>query len=145
MQVKHIFYPNLDPKLNVDFQSIQTFVLHGFHHDEYDVLEKSGMFSYVNKIYGRADCGAQECMKATLDFGNGIMTEGEKTFFPSSWSREKVAEVIFQASQNRVQDITPKSSPHKHFLCQGLDNLWIEVIINKKNIIISAYPSVKNF
>ena len=42
---------------------------------------------------------------AGLDFGDGIICKG-KTFFPSEWSREKTAQIIFEASQNRIQDIS---------------------------------------
>jgi len=35
----------------------------------------------MNKEYGRADCRAQECFIATLNFGSEIITKIEKTFF----------------------------------------------------------------
>ena len=118
--------------------------MNGFHHDEYEFLEKSDLFKFVTKTYGDTNFGAEECFKATLNFGNGIISK-EKTFFPASWSREKTAQVIFEASQNRIKDLTSPDNPNKHFLCQSLNNLLIEIIINQKNVIISAYPSKENF
>jgi len=35
MQVKHIFYPSIEPKLDNSFQHVQRVNLNGFHHDEY--------------------------------------------------------------------------------------------------------------
>jgi len=40
--------------------------------------------------------------------------------------------------------MTEQGSPYKKFLCKA-SNLFIEIIINSKNVIISAYPSLKNF
>ena len=81
---------------------------------------------------------------ADLDFGDEIISKG-KTFFPSNWSREKTARVIFEASQNRIKEIVIKNSSQKKFECLGLNNLVIEIVFNKQNIIISAYPSMRNF
>jgi len=144
MQVRHIFYPSLEPKLHKDFQSIREFDLNGFHHDAYESLEKSGLFTHVDKIYGSTEFGAEECFKAKINFGSEIVPQKEKTFFPSNWSREKTVQVIFEAAQNRVKvlDDTPS---RKQFECEGPNNLIIEIIINSKNAIVSAYPSKKNF
>jgi len=139
MQVKHIFYPSIESVINPDAQSIKKITLNGFHHDEYNALEKAGLFRYKNKEYG-----TEECFKATLDFENGITSEG-KTFFPSNWSREKTAEVIFEASQNRIEEIIINNPSQRKFECLGPNNLIIEIMFNKQNLIVSAYPSMKNF
>ena len=68
-----------------------------------------------------------------------------KTFFPSSWSKEKVIHVILEANQNRIKDVTLPFSPYKTFLCQSSNNIFIEIIVDLKNTIISAYPSKDNF
>jgi len=145
MQMRHIFHPTLGVKLNKDFQSIREFYLNGFHHDEYSVLEKSGLFTYVDKIYGNAQFGAEECFKIKINFGNEIVSQKEKTFFPSSWSREKTVQVIFEAAQNRIEEIIINNPAQRKFECIGINNLIIEIMFNKQNVIISAYPSMKNF
>ena len=110
------------------------FNLNDFHHDENRLLEKSGLFTFFNKIEG-----PDGIFKADVDFGDGLIHE-DKTFFSSAWSREKVAQVIFEASQNRIADVTdPLQQYYKKYLCKK-DNLIIEIIFNKENIITSAYP-----
>lgn len=138
IQMRHIFYPSLQPKLDASNQILEKINLNGFHHDEYASLEQSGLFKFINKVNGVA-----ECFMVDVDFGDGIISKG-KTFFPSNWSREKTARVIFEASQNKIRDLSEVGTPNKTFLCQFLD-LLIEIVINRKNVIVSAYPSKENF
>ena len=143
--MRHIFYPTLQLKLDKNLQGIQRVHLNGFHHDEFEALEKSGLFTFRNKVYGKAEFGAEEFFKADVDFGNGIICE-DKTFFPSSYSREKIAECILQASQNRVEDISDSLlKKQKKYVCKSINNISIEILVNKDNVIISGYPSNNNF
>ena len=84
MQMCHIFYPSLQPRLDTAHKVIDKINLSGFHHDEYSVLEQSGLFKFINKIEFK------ECFMADVDFGDGIISK-EKTFFSPMWSREKTA------------------------------------------------------
>jgi hypothetical protein len=145
IQMRNIFYPNVQPKFSDDCQKIEQFAAQGFHHDEYEELEKSGMFTYKNKTYGKAEYGAQECYKAQLDFGDSITPNTYKTFFPTSWPRHKVAQVICEAVQNRVIEVFAKNPNHIKLECIGINNLILDIIVNSNNLIISAYPSLKNF
>ena len=120
-------------------------MLEGFHHDEYGLLEKSGLFSFVTKIYGNAAFGAEECFIGVTDWGNGIIYNEDKTFFPSSWSKEKTAKVIFEANKNRIKELGLPQKNQRLFLCQGANHILIEIAINQNNVIISAYPSMDNF
>ncbi len=116
------------------------------HHDENQALEKSGLFTYKNKIYGSKQFGAEECYSAVTNWKNGIESKNLKTFFPTNWSQEKVIQVVCQAAQNKIKDLTdPKAKHYKKYLCQTDDKLFIDIIFNKKNTIISAYPSEQNF
>ncbi|MBV8660912.1 MAG: hypothetical protein JO129_02095 [Candidatus Dependentiae bacterium] len=144
MQMRHIFYPNLQPKLDSNYQIIEKFNLKGFHHDEYEFLEQSGLFKFISKTYANASKGAGECFIGTIDWGNGIISNELKTFFPSSWSKEKTAQVIFEATQNRIKFIEDVGLGKK-FQCQGQNNILIDIVINDKNVITSAYPSMDNF
>ncbi|MGZ6251424.1 MAG: EndoU domain-containing protein [Candidatus Chromulinivorax sp.] len=137
--MRHIFYPTLQLKLDSLDKNAFMFNLNGFHHDENGLLEKSGLFKFFNKIEG-----PDGIFKADVDFGDGLIHEG-KTFFPSAWSREKVAQVIFEASQNRIREIVINNSLQKKFECCGVNNLIIEILFNFENMMISAYPSMKNF
>ena len=142
--VKHVFYPNIKPSFNNNHQIIEGFAVNGFHHDEGDFLQKSGMFVYQDKIYGSAEFGAEECYMATVDFGDGIIAQ--KTFFPPSWPKQKVAQVIFEAAQHRIKDISdPRQKAQKKFLCQGPGKMLVEVMINLQNVIVTGYPSRDNF
>ncbi len=67
MQMRHIFYPSLQPKLDFNNQIIQKINLNGFHHDAYSFLEKSGMLQWQNKTYGKAEFGAEEFFMADSD------------------------------------------------------------------------------
>lgn len=145
MQLRHIFYPKLTPKFDPEYQQIISFALEGFHHDEYEALEKSGLFSFVNKIHGNEQFGAQECFIGISDWGSGIICDELKTFFPSSWPKEKVVHVILEANKNRIKEINIPQKNQKKFQCQGPNNMLIDIIINDKNMIISAYPSIDNF
>ncbi|MBP6869756.1 hypothetical protein KBC04_02655 [Candidatus Babeliales bacterium] len=138
MQMRHIFYPSLQVKLDVTNQTIKEIHLNGFHHDELEALEKSGLCKFINRVEGK------DCFMADVDFGNGIICKG-KTFFSPSWSRKETAQIIFEASQNIIDDLTEVGDPNKELLCQAPNGLFIEMIINLKNMIKSAYPSSKNF
>jgi hypothetical protein len=139
LQIRHIFHPSLQPKFDKFMQKIDEFILNGFHHDANLQLHKSGMYKFIDKVYGK-----NECYKAKLDFGHNIIPNKEKTFFPSSWSQEKVIKTIFEASQNRIEDISEQGNPLKIYLCQA-GSFFIDIVINNKNVITSAYPSKKNF
>jgi len=148
IQMRHIFHPSLQPKLDANNQMIQKVNLNGFHHDESAALEKSGMLEWRNKIYGKAEFGAEECFMADSDWGQDIICNNQKTFFPSSWSREKVTQVIFEAAQNRIKILNEEGTGNllrRLYECKSLDGLMINILINSKNIIISAYPSENNF
>jgi len=97
------------------------------------------MYTFINKIES-----PNGCYKTQLNFGNNIIPEKEKTFFPPHWSQEKVIQTIFEASQNRIEDLSDQDNPLQKFLCK-VNSFFIEIVINNKNIITSAYPSKKNF
>ena len=80
---------------------------------------------------------------AYSDWSDGIICEA-KTFFPSSWSREKVVQVVFEAAQNRIE-LTDKSKGKLKFECRGVNNMIIDIVIDNNNVITSAYPSKRNF
>jgi len=81
-----------------------------------------------------------------VNFGNSIVYNENKTFFPPSWSSEKVIQTICGALQNKTEEIiNPQIKNSKKYICQTKDGLFIDIIINNKNIVISAYPSEKNF
>ena len=54
-------------------------------------------------------------------WSDGIICTKEKTFFHESWSREKTAQVIFEAPQNRIEDLSEMGSPYKTFSCRFSD------------------------
>jgi hypothetical protein len=148
LQIHHIFHPSIQPEFDSTMQRIDEFILNGFHYDANLLLEKSGMYKPINKVYGKAKYGAQECYKAKLDFGNEIKPIKEKTFFSANWSQEKVIQTILEAAQNRIQLIKEIGSGTKLsylYECKSKNNLFIDVVFNHQNIITSAYPSDKNF
>jgi hypothetical protein len=99
---------------------------------------------WKNKVYGKAEFWSEECFKAEPDFDNGIVCK-QKTFFPANWSREKAARVILQASKNRLKPLgVPKNNQQK-YLCKGINNIQIDIVIDSDDVIISAYPSTDNF
>ena len=142
--MRHIFYPALQPGLDITNGMIEKIHLNGFHHDEFGALEKSGLFTLRNKVYGKAELGAGEFFKADVDFGNGIICKG-KTFFPSSYSREKIAQCIFQASQNRIKEIEMPQKNQKKYECKNINNILIDIVIDCENVITSGYPNINLF
>ncbi len=84
---KHV----LAPDFNV--QRSGNVKLTGFHHDVNGALEQSGIITLVNKREDTFGCYEAEPMF------NGQMLP-KKTFFPQSWSREKVISKIFEAYDN---------------------------------------------
>ncbi|MBP6869297.1 hypothetical protein KBC04_00215 [Candidatus Babeliales bacterium] len=145
LQVRHIFYPSLKATFSKDCQAIKDVILNGFHHDENGVLEKAGLFTYTSKVYGQAAHGAEECIAACLDFGDGIFIDKIKTFFPPSWPRKKVAEVVFEAYKKILKEIPTKDQSKRMFQCQGPNNMLIDIVVDLENVITSAYPSKLNF
>ncbi len=140
LQIRHIFHPSLKPEFDPTNTIIEKFKLNGFHHDANLQLHKSGMYKLIDKVYG-----TNQCYKAKLDFGSNIIINDIKTFFPATWSQEKVVKTIFEASQNRIEEIIINNPSQKKFECQGPNNIIIDIIFDKKNTITSAYPSIKNF
>jgi len=49
------------------------------------------------------------------------------------------------ALNNFVEDVTELGNPNKKYLCRSTSKLFLEIIIDKNNSIISAYPSMKIF
>jgi len=54
-------------------------------------------------------------------------------------------EVIANALNNVIEDITELGNQNKKYLCRSTSKLFLEIIIDENNSIISAYPSMKNF
>ena len=90
IHIRHIFEPAIKVIQNA------TLRINGFHHDYNNLLEKSGMFKFVNK-----EMFAQGYYKATVEIASKCSTQPVlKSFFPAHWSQEQVMQEIHYAMQN---------------------------------------------
>ena len=90
IHIRHIFEPAIKIIQNA------TLRINGFHHDYNNLLEKSGMFKFVNK-----EMFAQGYYKATVEIASKCSTQPVlKSFFPAHWSQEQVMQEIHYAMQN---------------------------------------------
>lgn len=108
----------------------------GFHHDFMGAVEKSGLLKFVRKGVEKNGCYMADILV------DGSRVSG-KTFFPQSWSREKVIGKIYEAYENFIKSgaIIKKEAGGKYII-SGFTNegIEIEMYITKKAQITTAYP-----
>ncbi len=125
----------LMPELSMGRKGIR---FSGFHHDLHGLLEKSGIFKLKNKIMGK-----HGVYKADVWF-NGIKSPG-KTFFPQSWSREKVISKVMEAYDDFLLKgaINFREEGGK-FVINGFtsEGIKVEMFLTKSGKITSAFPKV---
>jgi len=66
----------------------------------------------------------------------------KKTFFPDSWSEQKIIAEIAHGFQNKVYQSTNVSNGSKVFLGKMSDNTSITIIVRIDQTISTAYPSI---
>ena len=90
IHIRHIFEPAIKIIQNA------TLRINGFHHDYNNLLEKSGMFKFVNK-----EMFAQGYYKAIVEIASKYSAQPVlKSFFPAHWSQEQVMQEIHYAIRN---------------------------------------------
>ena len=90
IHIRHIFEPAIKVIQNA------TLRINGFHHDYNNLLEKSGMFKFVNK-----EMFAQGYYKAIVEIASKYSAQPVlKSFFPAHWSQEQVMQEIHYAIRN---------------------------------------------
>jgi len=116
----------------------------GWHHDINNILEKSGLFKFINKVMF-----TNGYYKTNIEMiGTYTNTLIQKSFFPTHWSREYVLQTIHYVLKNAqvVQEITNhKTQMVESLILQGFtqDNISVKVIFNiALKSIVSAYPEL---
>lgn len=145
VNLQHTFAELKGLPLTMDLEHILTFdpkalakgKLKGLHHDLNNFLEKNAneIIQFTNKQINTLGILKSDIML------NGKLYEG-KTFFPSSWSREKVIHKIIEATKNI--DSTPIKQWNNNWKIIGktIEGIKIEIIIKPSGEIITAYPLV---
>jgi hypothetical protein len=101
-----------------------------------EMIEKSGLIKFTNKVFGKEGIYKSEIWFNSLKY--------EKTFFPSSWSREKVVTKIYEAYDNFIANgaLTYELTRDGKYLIKTFTNegIKIEMYMTKTGQITSAYP-----
>lgn len=111
----------------------------GFHHDFMGAIEKSGVLKFVRKGIEK-----NGCYMADVFVGEKCIPG--KTFFPQSWSREKVINKIYEAYDNFIKSgaipLLEKNGKYRvnAFTKEGIE---IEMHFTKNGQMATAYPIVK--
>jgi hypothetical protein len=109
----------------------------GFHHDIVNLVEKSGIIEFANKIVYE-----NGLYKATLRH-NGNIVKQTATFFPSHWSREQVMNKIYEAYVNFIRSGSkPNLAKDGKYIIKGTieEGIEIEMYITKNGHVVTAYP-----
>ena len=129
--------------LGIEIQTITkraglvTEKLKGFHHDYLNFFENSGVVNLSNKVI----CSKTGVIKADVCWNGKWFND--KTFFPSTWTQEKVIQKISGSITNIID--TPILQPNGNFLVKGktYEGLIIESLIDQTTSkVITAYPKV---
>ncbi len=107
--------------------------LKGFHHDYLNFLENSGVVNLKNKVI----CPKTGIMKADVCWGGRWIQD--KTFFPSTWTQEKVMQEAVEILQKYAHTATPKGTA---WIIEGTSNSGTEIymVIEKSGKISTFYP-----
>ena len=111
--------------------------LYGWHHDSMKALEKAGIVKHENVITNA--CGAFKSNPVVYD-----VRYGEKTFFPTAWTEEQVAEKIFEAFEGTHLSSIEDSTGCK--IINGLTRCGLEIrmVYNPMQCMITtAFPIIK--
>ena len=111
----------------------------GFHHDFMQMIEKSGIFQFADRIVHESGF-----YSAKLYYGENYVKH--ITFFPAEWSREMVVTKIYEAYDSFVKSGAPLiAQPNGKFKIQGFikEGIEIEICITQKGEILTAYPLLK--
>jgi len=135
--------------LKIDYKHILGFELQftrrgmpslgGLHHDFMNVIEKSGVLEFANKIMYESGFYKVEARY----LGNKVK---DITFFPAHWSREQVMSKIFEAYDNFIKNGAKFIEiPGGKYFIESKTNDGIDIVmyITKKGLITSAYPTFK--
>lgn len=131
LDYQHIF------GMNFDFKNSKTIILNGFHHDNKNQVEKSGIIKFSLK--GKNKHGYY---RAALLY-QGIHL-GTKNFFPASWPRTKVVSKIREAYNNALKcgsKIAKRSDGSFEILGTTQEGVIIRMFLNTRGVIFTAYPS----
>jgi hypothetical protein len=102
-------------------------------------IENSGILKFVRK-------GVEKhgCYMADIFLNDSRVPD--KTFFPQSWSREKVINKIYEAYENSVKSgMVPQLGRSGKYRINGFTNegIEIEMYFTKNGQMATAYPIVK--
>jgi hypothetical protein len=112
----------------------------GFHLDELQTVEKSGIIELVNKVV------LENGVYQADIFYNGKKIKDAATFFPSHWTLEqtmhKFKEVCDYCIKNKIE---PALQNNGRYIIKGItrDGIKTEIWSTKKGIITTMYPIIE--
>jgi len=113
--------------------------IRGFHHDFNNIIEKSNVLEFANKVIDKHGCYKARVLNQG-DFVKNI------TFFPAHWTREKVISKIYEAYNNFKEgvDVLELKSDGKYLMrCVTNEGIEIEIFVTKNGLITTVYPTMK--
>lgn len=114
--------------------------LKGFHHDMNGAIEQSSIITLVEKT----EPDQFGCYAGRPVFNGQILDI--KTFFPQSWSREKVISKIYEAYDNfKASGAIPTKNPRGtyKFTAHTNEGIKIEFDITKNGVVNTCYPVIE--
>lgn len=130
MECKHIL------GMELDLSKKGKLTISGFHHDLKNVIEKSDILSFTNRV--TYEHGFYKA--ALFDKGNFVKNV---TFFPAEWPRDKVINKIYEAYDNFIKNgATGYIEKGNKYVIRGKikEGIEIEMYITKNGNIVTAYP-----
>lgn len=114
------------------------FGVYGFHHDYLRIFEKKGLIAFKDVIQGPAGSFSARAIINGKD-------HGLKSFFPPSWSHEKVIETIKMLCRERSAASISTNSKNVHdvFVAKTQEGLSVKVVFDKnQSRVLTAYPII---
>jgi hypothetical protein len=114
------------------------FLVYGFHHDYLRIFEKKGFVAYSHVIQGPAGSFTARTIINGKD-------HGLKSFFPPTWSHEKVIETIKGLCRERYASVSKEQIKNRDiFMATTTEGLTLKIVFDVKNSqVITAYPVIE--
>ena len=110
----------------------------GFYHDKGWKLVKKGKVKFLTEPVVCPKTGMVKVERLVIE---GFLYDKPKTFFPPEWSRSKVIDKIFEASEHIEEQSI--SGSRQEIVGITKEGMRIRMIVDENKKLITAYPEIK--
>ena len=135
-KLKHLFGIDKTQKIRASGKIEAAYA--GFHHDKGWKLVKKGKVKFLTEP---VVCPKTGMVKVERFMREGFLHDKPKTFFPPEWSRSKVIDKIFEASEHIVEQSI--SGNRRELVGMTQEGMRICMIVDENKKLITAYPEIK--